>query len=1072
MTGTWKFKVTKGREHAGTFLSTPDTVTASCAWPEHPAVDAFGGRNQFWSANTDKFPQWWKVDLGKSQQVQGVRLTFEDKGDTFQGRIETSEDAKTWNLLTDLKSNPPADNGEIAMTPTTCRYFRVTLTDGRNPQGKNRWAFIRHIEIRVLHDGSEVAWNPDTDSDAGKLADFASPDFDDRGFSTITVPANWEMPGFSIPTYDNPDNAVGLYRRTVEVPVDFAGKRVLWHFDGVFETAEVFINGRRAGYHESGFTAFDLDVTDFIRPGQENLFAVRVCKNADSVDLDTGDYWALGGIYRDNYLVALPPTHVDDTTIITNLDSSYKNATLNAAVSVAGQPQQSFEVMGQLYQFDGTLVPTPGMSASGRLDAQGKATVRLSQPVAAPKLWSAEKPDLYYLVTTLTSEGKRLEQTQQRFGFKQIEIKDGVLLWNGVPIKCTGTCRHEEWSALGHALTEHEWETDVTLMKAANINAIRTSHYIDAERFLELCDEKGFYVLDEIPFCWADPTNTSYTPAYLQRTDEAYARDKNRPCILAWSMGNESGFGPVNNAGFEEIQKLDPTRPAFISGALSKDNPKLSLLDWHYPSSETLQKLVSSPERKTRPMLVTEGPHIFYISDALDYDYGVKDFWVYPLINQWNFIWPNDSMLGAFIWEWQDQGLADAFPGRTGVDAQGLRSNNNKGFVDGYRNIKPEYFNVKMVYSPVVIDARNFEVAGNSIPVRIQNRYSFTDLSELTCHWEAFMGDKQIASGDQHIPCASRSSCTANFNFVPGMDTLRLEFIHPDGRSIYVTRLEVKGTPHSAPPAEPAAKGTVSLRDNGVQIVAAVGDTELIVDKSSGAIISWMTGGEKLLAGNLVLNLGEGRPKDKDSKDYIWSAQPPQLSNPAVTSNQEGDRVKIIISNDFSLVESPKWKGKLVETLTLCPDGQLDIGWEMVWDGEDARTWELGMKVPVPRALDHMEWRRDSQWTEYPPGHIGANSGTANPGDLAFRSTKRDLEWLTLSAPGQKAALCLVKDADVPLHARGKAEKDDVILYANEASVIVIAAKDFAHGLLLNQIVHLQHGHTYTGGFSLRPIVP
>ena len=503
------------------------------------------------------------VDFGAPQQVHNVQISFEEPQDRYQGQIETSDNGYTWKTLADLKAITPTTMANVPTT-TECRYVRVMFTDGRNEKNALRWAFIRHIQITVERDGQEVAWTPALDADKNPFANFAAVDFDDRAFSTIPVPANWEVQGFSRPTYDDPDDAVGLYRRVVDVPAGFAGHHLLWHFDGVFETAEIFINGQRVGYHESGFTAFDMDVTRFIRPGQKNLFALRVCKQADSVDLDTGDYWSLGGIFRENYLVALPLTRVEDTTVTTTLDPAYTNATLSAAIKVAGAASQPFGVTSQLYRFDGSKAETPAMSASGVLDAQGEAMVRLSQSVTAPKLWSAEKPNLYYLVTSLRSAGNLLEQTQERFGFRQIDIKNGVLLWNGQPIKCTGTCRHEEWAVSGHALTEPEWQTDVRLMKAANINTIRTSHYIDAERFLELCDEKGFYVLDEIPFCWADPDDTSYIPAYLERADEAYARDKNRPCVLAWSLGNESGFGPVNNAGFNEISKLDTTRPAFI----------------------------------------------------------------------------------------------------------------------------------------------------------------------------------------------------------------------------------------------------------------------------------------------------------------------------------------------------------------------------------------------------------------------------------------------------------------------------------------------------------------------------
>ncbi len=169
---------------------------------------------------------------------------------------------------------------------------------------------------------------------------FAAPDASDADWKNIPVPANWEIEGFSTLTYQErtgrPSTDIGLYRRLVDIPASFAGQRVLWHFDGAYDGAEVFVNGQRCGYHESGFTAFDIDVTKALKPGQRNLMAVRLYKNTPSASLDHGDFWCLGGIYRETYLVALPPLHVDDVTVVTELDAQYKDALLKSTVRVAG----------------------------------------------------------------------------------------------------------------------------------------------------------------------------------------------------------------------------------------------------------------------------------------------------------------------------------------------------------------------------------------------------------------------------------------------------------------------------------------------------------------------------------------------------------------------------------------------------------------------------------------------------------------------------------------------------------------------------------------------------------------
>jgi beta-galactosidase len=230
---------------------------------------------------------------------------------------------------------------------------------------------------------------------------FVAPEANDMDWKNILVPANWEVEGFSIPTYQertrDQSTDIGLYRRLVDVPASFAGHRVLWHFDGAYDGAEVFVNGQRCGYHESGFTAFDIDVTKALKPGQRNLMAVRLYKNTSSASLDHGDFWCLGGIYRETYLVALSQLHVDDVTVVTDLDAQYKDATLKSTVRVAGPAGAHFVLTGELRTLDGVKVAVPAMSQAGDIGADGVATVVLTAPVTAPKLWSAEKPNLYYL---------------------------------------------------------------------------------------------------------------------------------------------------------------------------------------------------------------------------------------------------------------------------------------------------------------------------------------------------------------------------------------------------------------------------------------------------------------------------------------------------------------------------------------------------------------------------------------------------------------------------------------------------------------------------------------------------
>jgi beta-galactosidase len=934
------------------------------------------------------------------------------------------------------------------------------------------WRFkLEHGESPAVNGVLPASTNAAADS-------FAAADLNDQEWMDIPVPANWEIEGFSRPTFQNrgrdASDDIGLYRRWMEVPANFAGRQVLWHFDGVYDGAEVFVNGQFAGYHESGFTAFDIDVTRALKPGQKNLFAVRVYKKTPSGTMDKGDFWCLGGIYRDNYLVALPPTHVDDVTVVTDLDPKYKNATLKTSIRVVGQPGSQFKLTGELYGFDGKKVSAPAMRQSGTIGADGAATAALEAPVKAPKLWSAEKPNLYYVVLRLDSGGQT-ERVQERFGFRKIEIQNGVLLWNGVPIKCTGTCRHEEFSPYGHALTEACWRTDIALMKAANINAIRTSHYNHSARFLELCDEAGFYVLDEVPFCWVsgDPQfslkNTNAVWAFILRSKETLARDKNRPCVMAWSMGNESGYGPNAQSAFDYMKANDPTRLAYISQQNLGQNTRTDFEDSHYPSLAAIRSMTTNSSRPKIPAIMTEQPHTFCVRAVMDYDYGFQDFWGQALLNTWNIVWPADGIAGSWIWEWQDQGMADKFPDRAGVDpVTGMREENNKGLVTSDRKLKPAYWSVKMIYSPVTIAAREIAPTNGRCVVTIQNRYAFTDLSELTCRWQALAGGKELAHGESRIAGKPRSSTDAVFPVTAGMDTLRLEFIHPDGRSLYATALRTPA--YQAPVAPPVLSSAepVRLSETETSVVVAAAGTRLELSKQTGQILSWHAGDQELVIGGPILNLGEGvwgggPTRGRGRNGPISNRQPPILTNAVVKAKMDGAVANISVTTDVYLAGTNEIKGQLHYTLAIGADAQADVAWNLLWQGTNATALEAGLKFLLPSATDRMSWSRENLWTEYPPDHIGSPTGSVTSKDISFRSTKRNVHWMALSGGGK---FCLVAlPADQPLHARGRVDANGTMLFLSSAIGI---PSDFSANALPGYDIRLTPGNSIGGAFRLR----
>ena len=686
----------------------------------------------------------------------------------------------------------------------------------------------------------------------------------------------------------------------------------------------------------------------------------------------------------------------------------------------------------------------------------------------APKLWSAEKPNLYYVVYQLTQGGKPVERAEQRFGFRQIEIKNNIVLWNGMPIKCTGTCRHDFWADKGFALTDKEWKQDLTLMKAANINAIRTSHYNHAQRFLELCEERGMYILDEVPYCWIGDQvkDPKYAPYLMQRAAETIARDKNRPCVLAWSIGNENAPGVASQMTIDLVKKTDPTRPAFVSCVSPSDIQGQSWEDDHYPWPGLVDRIAANPKWGAN---FSEHPHIFYQKETQDYDPGASDLWSETLIKTWDKLWKDPTILGSFIWEWQNQGIADKNPDRThdlwyGPDH--LRQENNKGIVSAYRVPKPEWWIVKMAYSPVVVGTRTVSPAGGTCAVPLTNHYSFTDLKELTCRWTALNAGATLKSGVLHVACAPMQSVTASFPAPAGMTALRLEFDHPDGTSVVAANLAVDGAPLPASPAAMAAGGTLATTDGADTLRVASDAQEIVFDKHTGNIHSWRVHGKDMLIGGPILNLGEA--KASDEKSFYRAPQPPVTDGARVTA-APGDNgaTQVSVTSNVLTAAGGTSLGTFTCTYDIQPNAQITVRWNMDWTAPDKNLWEEGVKLAVPAGLTQMRWQRDSYFADYPAGHVGEPSGMCRAGDTLFRASKRNLHWLTLTdSAGTGLALL---PTDQPLVGRADATAAGTMLFASRE---VAGPWDFSGSWVSEHDIHAGKGKPLGGAFTLRAIAP
>ena len=1072
MTGIWKFALTHGRIKAGEFVpgqAGQFGITASSNEEKNPPENAFDGRNDTrWCASDDSVPQWLQTDLGKNQHVLGISLTWEREGGQYQCRVEGKPEGGKWVTLADASAAPGLANGPVTMSPAAVRFVRVTVVG----HAAGSWASIREFQVHLAQDGQDVVWQPLAQklpaTPEAARDEFASASLDDSGWAHLPVPSNWEMYGYSQPTYGSVDNTVGQYRRWMKVPSSWAGRKIYWHFDGALDGAEVFINGEKAGYHESGYTAWNIDLTGLLQPGQLNLFAVRVSKSVPSYDCETGDFQCMGGIYRDTSLISVPQTHVSAITVQTPLAADYRNATLNAAVQVEGPAGEAATITGDLVEAKSHTKTGVTISGQGTIGVGGTATLAMTAPVTAPALWSAEKPNLYYLVLQLSSGGKTVERVEQRFGFKQIDFTNNQVLWNGRPIKCTGICRHDYWADKGFALTEENWQKDLALMKAANINAVRTSHYNHAQRFLELCEEKGLYILDEIPYCWINEqvNDPAYAPYLLQRAAETLARDQNRPCVLAWSIGNENPMGTNSQAVMNLVHATDPTRPAFVS-CTGRHEVKGQLWDdGHYPSPHDVDEVI----RRGTPENYSENPHIFWQPETQNYDPGTHDLWSEALGGVWSKVWTAPTILGSFIWEWQNQGIANTnnnpapHAGPWGTD--NLFQENDKGVVTASRVPKPEWWIVKQVYSPIQVATRPLSATGGNFRLPITNQYSFTDLNELNCKWTGYQGATMLRSGVQKINCAPSESVTGSFPAPVGATKLRLEFDRADGSSVVAYNVPVDGAPVPQPPAALTAGDALTSQDHADTLRVANNVQEIVFDKHTGTIQAWRVRGQDIVTGGPILNLGEA--KASDEKSFYRAQNPPVTANATLTaaSASADGTLRVSVTAEVLTATGGTALGTLTSTYEIQPDAEVTVSWNLAWSATNTNLWEAGLKVSLPASMTQMRWLRDAYFTDYPLGHLGEPSGACQAEDVRFRASKRNLRWLTLT-DSTGTGLALLPVTGTPLLGRANASTAGTILFASREAA---GPRDFSGAWVSAHDIKARKDKPLSGAFTLRAV--
>ncbi|MBN2862333.1 MAG: DUF4981 domain-containing protein [Bacteroidales bacterium] len=504
-----------------------------------------------------------------------------------------------------------------------------------------------------------------SDTPEATPAGFYAVDFNDRKWAAISVPSNWEMQGFGDPLFRNvntpfppdpPDvpreyNPTGLYRKTFAIPSSWKNKEIFLRMEKTASASFVWINGRETGYNEGAQEPAEYNITEYIKPGK-NTIAVLVTKYSDGYYLEDQDYWRLAGIFDDVWLYASPETHIFDWYSTTDFDETFTNARLNLSADIKNY--SSVDVNGlvlkvRLYDREKKIIKEM-ISDNLTVRSSGKETVRLSSVIKEPEKWSSEKPNLYTLIFELSDpSGRTIEAISGRMGFRETEIRNQVFYLNGKPVKLNGINSHMQHPLLGHTMDEETIRKDLGLLKQFNINCVRTSHYPPVKRYLELADEYGMYIVDETgdeahatEYVSRDP---EWEAMYRDRARKMVLRDRNHPCILFWSAGNESGEGDNICAVIEEGKKYDSTR-YWMYGGNDFSHPCEDIIGPRYPQLyELVTDVFLVPDTvDPRPSFLDE-----YLAVTGNGGGGLDDYW--------ELFYRYPRSMGGAIWDFVSTGI-------------------------------------------------------------------------------------------------------------------------------------------------------------------------------------------------------------------------------------------------------------------------------------------------------------------------------------------------------------------------------------------------------------------------------
>lgn len=707
-------------------------------------------------------------------------------------------------------------------------------------------------------------------------------------WTKIQVPGHMELQGYGEPQYVNTMypwdgrenlepgeipkefNPFGIYKKNIEIPKDWKERPVYISFQGVESSLELYCNGKFVGYSEDSFTPSEFDLTKYLK-NTNNEIVVKVYKWCSGSWLEDQDFWRLSGIFRDVYLYSVPDVHIEDMFITSDLTNNFKNATVKNILKIQSYKEAVVDIqMELLYKTDSIL-----KVEEKNIKVDRELKIAISEKFQNPKLWSAEKPNLYDIkVTIIDSEsGKLIEECYQKFGFRKFEISDKIMKINGERIVFKGINRHEFNCYRGRAITKADMIWDIKFLKANNFNAVRTSHYPNQTRWYELCDEHGLYVIDEVNVethgTWqilgqpySEKVIPNNNPEWLEniidRAKSMFERDKNYPSIIIWSCGNES-FGGENLFKMSEfLRNLDNTRVIHYEGIFwDRRYDKTSDMESRmYAKVHEIEKyLQETPEK---PFILCEYSHAMGNSNGGLHKYVEleKKYSMYQ---------------GGFIWDYIEQSLMKkdsfgkeylAFGGDFGDRPTDYNFCIN-GIVYGNRKISPKVQEIKQLFSDYKIDVekKSFTISNGSL---------FTNCSEYDVKIKLLKNGVKIF--EEILECDVKPLSEKSFK-------LNVPEIKESGEYVIEVSLNLKEDRFYASKGHEIcfgqkiyrvgerlieeSEGKATFIDGDFNLGIKTGKMELIFSKVYGGLISLKFGGKEFLDGIVMPNFWRA-PVDND----------------------------------------------------------------------------------------------------------------------------------------------------------------------------------------------------------------